>query len=244
LSWKHRIVDTTNLILSPFNAAIAKKDSLPSWGHLFRMANQLNFIPVTVFDIGVAYGTPWLYEAFPDAFYYLIDPLRESLPHMKAISKSLRTEILNVALGDRSGEIEIEVHENIGGSTIFIQEGLADTARTTSYPVPVRRLDELVKAFESPALCKIDVQGAELGVLRGMEGILPLLDLVIVECQNIPTLQGTPEAVQVIAFMDAHNFGIYDILSLSRRPLDGATAQMDIAFAGRNSVFFKDKRWS
>ena len=148
-----------------------------------------------------------------------------------------------MALGDRSGEIEIEVHEDIGGSTTFVQEGVADTARLTSYTVQVRRLDELVNSFDSPALCKIDVQGAELDVLRGMAGIMEAIDVVVVECQNIPTLRGAPDASQVVKLMDAYGLGIYDVVSLGRRPLDGATAQMDIAFARRKSVFFEDKRW-
>jgi hypothetical protein len=37
----------------------------------------------TIFHIGVADGTPWLYETFPDAKSHLIDPTRESLPHMQ-----------------------------------------------------------------------------------------------------------------------------------------------------------------
>lgn len=162
---------------------------------------------------------------------------------MQAISQSLNAKILNVALGERSAEIEIEVHEDIGGSTIFTQEGIADTARLTSYPVRVRRLDELVKTFGSPALCKIDVQGAELDVLKGMAGIIEAIDLVIVECQVIPTLKDAPDASKVIEFMDAYNYGIYDIVQLGRRPLDGATAQMDIAFAKRTSILLTDKRW-
>lgn len=243
MSFKRSIVDVANLFLAPFNAEIVGRDAIPSWQHFFRLAKRYDFKPASVFDIGVAYGTPWLYEAYPKAFYYLIDPLRESLPHMEKIAKTLDAKILSVALGDHSGEIEIDVHENIGGSTTFSQEGIADSAHTTSYSVQVRRLDELVDKFDTPALCKIDVQGAELDVLKGMTGIIDAIEIVIVECHTIPTLKGIPEVYQVIQLMDTYGFSIYDILSLGRRPWDGATAELDIAFVRKNSVFLADKRW-
>ena len=30
---------------------------------------KLGFYPKVVFDVGVARGTPWLYESFPDAYF-------------------------------------------------------------------------------------------------------------------------------------------------------------------------------
>lgn len=63
----------------------------------------MGFVPKTVIDIGVAYGTPDLYDAYPQAKYILVDPTRESLPHMQSISKRMNASILNIALGDKKG---------------------------------------------------------------------------------------------------------------------------------------------
>ena len=61
------------------------------------------FSPRTVFDIGVATGTDELYDAFPDATYYLVDPTRESRLHMERIASRLNARICNFALGDTEG---------------------------------------------------------------------------------------------------------------------------------------------
>lgn len=47
--------------------------------------HKLNFEPATVFDIGVACGTPELYSAFPNAYHYLF----EALPSFKSSLQSI-----------------------------------------------------------------------------------------------------------------------------------------------------------
>ena len=46
----------------------------------------------TVVDVGVAYGTPALYTAFPDAYFFLFEPVAEFEPHLKSILTSVRGE--------------------------------------------------------------------------------------------------------------------------------------------------------
>lgn len=56
---------------------------------------------------------------------------------MKAIAQRLRAEILNLALGEREGELLIEVRpDDIGASSFF--EEIGPLAGTQRYPVPVR----------------------------------------------------------------------------------------------------------
>ena len=243
MSIKRRLAQLANICIRPLGAELVSRAAILSWQHFFDQAKRYKFEPKTVFDVGVAYGTPWLYEAFPHASYFLIDPLREALPHMERIKKSLNATILNVALGESAGIVNIEARENIRGSTIFAQEGEADSRLLSCYPVEVKRLDEIVPAFPTPALCKIDVQGAELGVLKGMSGIMAQLDVVIVECHTLPTLRGIPEAAEVIHLMNEYGFCIYDVAFIGRRPLDGATAELDVVFVKKDSVFRSDHRW-
>ncbi len=76
----------------------------------------------------------------------------------------------------------------------------------------------------SPILIKADVQGAELRVLEGARDILPATALVILEVSFLPFFDGGPEHARVVSFMESRGFVIYDVLGLSRRPLDGALA--------------------
>jgi len=133
-----------------------------NWTRCLELFKKQGFQPKTIFDIGVAAGTPELYAVFPDASYYLVDPTQEALPHMQAIAQRMNATILNLALGEEECSLEIEVRPtDIGASSLF--EEIGPLSETRRYPVPVRRFDRVVGTFEKPALCKIDVQGAEMG---------------------------------------------------------------------------------
>src|ERR1700730_2497330 len=110
---RRRASDVANQLLRPLGLRISRIEtedaSMPNWPARLRYLKQQGFAPKTIFDIGVAAGTPEPYAAFPRAFYYLVDPTRESLPHIIAIAQRVRAEIRNLALGEREGEFEIEV---------------------------------------------------------------------------------------------------------------------------------------
>jgi FkbM family methyltransferase len=203
---------------------------------------QRGFQPVTVFDVGVGFGTFGLYRLFPDALFHLIEPTPEALPHLQRIARRLTCEIHPLALGDRDGEAVLEVRSDIQGSTLLEEVGERDYLRFET--VPLRRFDTLFPDFRQPALCKIDVQGAELMVLRGMTGVFARLDAVIVETSTIATVKGGAEVAAVIAFMSRHGFVLADILGLKRRPLDRATAQLDLLFVPETSPLRSDRRWA
>ncbi len=58
MSAKKMAVRATNSVLALFNARIVNQVSVPSWEHFFKTLKHYNFRPATVFDVGVAYGTP------------------------------------------------------------------------------------------------------------------------------------------------------------------------------------------
>src|SRR5579885_3625629 len=67
---------------------------------------RLGFTPRTIVDVGVAYGTPSLeshslYEAFPESYFILIEPLKEFEPYMREILKKYRGEYFLTAVGAR-----------------------------------------------------------------------------------------------------------------------------------------------
>lgn len=73
-------------------------------------------------------------------------------------------EIHEIALGDRSGTVMMELDEPGGGNA-----AVSTVAGATA--VPIRRLDEL--AFPAPvSAMKLDVEGFELSVLRGARALL------------------------------------------------------------------------
>jgi FkbM family methyltransferase len=199
-------------------------------------------LPRTIFDVGVAFGTFELYREFPDAFYYLVDPTPESLRYMRQLSRQLDCKVLNVALSDHDGEMEIEVRADIQGSTFFEEVGPCEVLRRET--VTVRRFDTVIGNFERPALAKIDVQGSELAVLDGMGQRIRDLDVIIAETSTLATIKGGPELYDLVAFMKARGFVAFDVLGYARRPLDHAMAQIDVLFVPDGSPLRHDRRWA
>lgn len=213
-----------------------------SWSRSLGTLRQRGFAPATVFDIGVGFGTYGLYHLFPNAYYHLIEPTPESQPHLERIARSLTCDIHPVALGDRDGEARLEVRADIQGSTLLEEVGEREYLRFET--VPINRFDTLFPQIEGPSLVKIDVQGAELMVLRGMTGRLPDIDALIVETSTIATVKGGAEVGDVMSFLRGHGFVLADVLGLKRRPLDDATAQLDLLFVPEDSSIRADKRWN
>jgi FkbM family methyltransferase len=228
--------------LRPWASALPQFSGLPSWSRTMGVLKHHGFSPVTVFDIGVGYGTFPLYRAFPDAFYHLIDPAHESLAHMKRLARRLRCEVHPVALGDHEGTAMLEVRADIQESTLLEEVGPRRVRRHDR--VPLRRFDMLFGPIMRPSLCKIDVQGAEQMVLAGMTGRLGEIDALVIETSTIATVQGGAEIGAIVRFLAEHDFALTDIVGLRRRPLDGATAQLDLLFVPNKAPPRSDRRWA
>ncbi len=225
----------------PYVSLFRPRPPAPSWDYAFRILERYGFHPSMVFDIGVAYGTFELYRAFPDAFYHLIDPTPESMRHMERLQHKLHCQLHPVALGNRDGEVDIEIRPDIQAATLL--DDVSERAVVRHDRVPMRRFDALIGDIARPSLCKIDVQGAELMVLEGMSKSLCKMDALIVETSTIASLKDGPEVHDIVHFLHDHGFVVADIVGMARRPLDGATAQLDILFLPGDSPMRSDRRW-
>ena len=78
----------------------------PVFNHHWQLhqLQRLGFHPQTVIDVGVGFGTPVLYQAFPAAYHVLVEPLREFEPQLKTILQTYRAQYVLAALGARDEE--------------------------------------------------------------------------------------------------------------------------------------------
>lgn len=191
--------------------------------------------PKTMFDIGVATGTPGFYQVFDDVRYVLVDPLTESEPFMQKICAQFPGAVYELAgAGAAPGEAEFAVDPGFSGSSFY---GGKKLERRT---VPIVTLDGLVEKhkLEPPFIVKLDVQGYELEVLRGFTANLKHTEAIVAETNFWADRKGRgmPQHHELIAFMAANGFMVYDIAKLARRQRDGALAEADYVFVRADSL--------
>lgn len=200
---------------------------------------RLGFRPATVIDVGVAYGTPELYDAFPDARFLLVDPLEEYAEGIGQVTERLRdAEWVRAAAGPSPGEIQINVNRAPAlSSTLGHWKGQDDGGQART--VPVVRIDDLVaeRSLPGPFLVKADVEGAELRVLDGASEVLEQTELVLLEVNLFQFLPGQPELHDVVAYMKERGFVTYDFYGGHLRLLDGALAMVNMAFVREDGRF-------
>ncbi len=184
----------------------------------------------TVFDVGVAKGTPELYGVFDGVRYVLVEPLEESRPFMDAIVAQHPGSIaIHAAAGRQIGEASFVVSPNLSGSS-FILNPKHGQKRT----VPVVTLDEVaaVHGLAGPYLLKLDVQGFELEVLAGAEQVLGQTAAVIAEVSLWGDRKGVgmTQFLPLVSWLHERGLVLYDIAAIIRRDFDDAITEMDLVF--------------
>lgn len=124
-------------------------------------------------------------------------------------------QLENCALGETSGEAWLvngaEFDRNRGSASLSNGEPASGEGRR--FKVRVRRLDEFLPAPMTVGVCKIDVEGHELSVLKGAEQALARRAIrdIIFEDFN-------PKPSPVTKFLDRHGFTIFELHETWLRP--------------------------
>lgn len=112
------------------------------------------FNPGTVIDIGVATGTPWLYQ-FPEAKLVLVEPNPEFATDLERIKSAYQADILPYAAGVETGVLPLKVDINAPSSSSFydVTTDIQSYWQRRGYDRPVeprhvdvRPLDEIGRA--------------------------------------------------------------------------------------------------
>ena len=197
----------------------------------------------TVIDVGVAFGTPGLYDSLKrnGTKFYLVEPVPRCAPILKKYEQELGATTFNVAAGAEDGTISFNVHSDVSGSSAFDQwEGAEMDGETVT--VPLRRLDTLIPGpLARPALLKVDTQGSELLVIDGAAGILDQIDAIILECSLHQLRKNAPEFNEIVVRMIELGFACYETLEGHYRTVDNAMAQVDLVFVPLASDLRKEK---
>jgi FkbM family methyltransferase len=111
--------------------------------------------------------------------------------------------------------------------------------------VQVERLDDVLQRHpaQHPNLLKVDVQGHELAVLDGAASSIRQMEVIVLEVSLI-RIGPVPVFREVIEYMAARGFRLYDFLPMYYRPLDGALWQGDAFFVRGDSNLVASEAWA
>jgi FkbM family methyltransferase len=178
----------------------------------------------TVFDVGANIGLmsiPLLVQG-PSVRVVAFEPSPNNVEHLRRTALESvfreRWEVVASALGDRIGEVSF--YCAAPGLGAF--DGLADTGRagaTTAVRVPLTTLDAAWEQRGRPEVSaiKIDVEGAELSVLRGGGACLRATRPVVLAEWNEANLRGFGcDAGALLAFAAESGYDVFAMPTLVR----------------------------
>jgi FkbM family methyltransferase len=208
------------------------------------------FFPRGLLDTGANRGdwSKMALEVFPEARSVLIEPQDEMEPFLTSLCESdARCRFFKCGAGREEGELVLTLWEDTYGSSYTVAKDAKLLNEGKQRITPIRTLDAILTELGPsyvPDLVKVDVQGFELEVLRGGESLFSKTEVFILETTllvgNHPVWPSTRE---VIEFMGAKGYEIYDITSYLRKPSDGSLGQIDFAFVKVEGRFRSNVAW-
>lgn len=234
-------------ILDAIEAQLSKRDyvvkdrfaPMRSYGDFLELVAKNGFAPATIIDVGVADGTPWLYDAFPEAYLVLVEPQSAFAEQINATLSTRKGEWHNIALGEVETTTTLHVMQSAPSSSSLLEmsdEHKASYAEreidasVEQITVDVKRLDSLDSShWQKPCLLKIDAEGFEVPVMKGAGGLLDNVDMVIAEIA-LNQAYGEGDFVEALTAFKALGFHLYDIINMQARQRTGRVTMIDGVF--------------
>lgn len=195
-----------------------------------------------IIDIGANNGewAKMIKRVYPQAFVLCLEANKQCAS--KLIEKNLDYEIC--LLGNEN-KFDVPYYSNNNsvdctGNSLFreVTEHYNNENCTILY-LEMKTLDNCLinKNIDKIDLLKIDVQGAELLILQGAIDTLKITEFILLEVSILKYNDGAPLFADVIKFMDANNFNVFDIME--NHMINNLCFQIDILFICKDSQYTK-----
>lgn len=177
----------------------------------FEYLKKMNISPKVIYDIGacVLHWTNKAKEVWPDAEYYLFDANEKVESILKRSGHPYWIDVLTDTDGRELTFYKTE--SNLTGNSYY-KENTEFYSDSDGVPTVGWTLDGIVSdnQWPLPDLIKIDVQGAEVDILRGAAYCLSQCNDVILEAQHEDYNRGAPKVLDVIKFMESIGFELVE----------------------------------
>jgi FkbM family methyltransferase len=202
-----------------------------------QILNVQGFSPKGILDVGAYEGE---FARMATSIFYkspilMIEAQPTKEDALKAVARKYPglIEFRIALLGDESRD-QVPFYQLESGSSIYPEQ---TTVSRELIHLPMRTLDEIVE--EMPAdrifdLLKLDVQGAELDILRGGQRTVTKIEVMIVELAVHEYNKSAPLIYDVMSKLDNYGFVLFDIFPVIRNP-QGVLLAIDGVFVRKGS---------
>lgn len=200
-----------------------------------------------IFDVGANRGknSEVYLTQFPSCQLHCFEPLPECFKLLRSkFSKFPNVQVHQMAMSDKTGLADFFCNALDETSSLLPFSSAAqmnwegvDIHTTNSIPVECIALDDFIEkhTIQQVDILKIDVQGAEMAVLRGAEKALDSarIKVIFFEIITCDTYKNQPAIQDYLKFLDSKNYGLVGFYDQANGP-DGQLRQLDALFAHRS----------
>ena len=196
--------------------------------------HKLGFNPTNILDIGAHHGY-WSLSSrlvFPNTKYMLIEPIKYN-ELSNYCSQLPNFDYKNILLFDEETEVDWYEARNTGDS--IYRENTEHFKNIKPIKKKTRKLDNVFQNVTFD-LVKLDVQGAEIPVLKGGKKLIDKAEFVILELPFAGQWnKECPDFKTHIDYMNNIGFTVFDVIELHRLEGNNLVFQIDILFVKKTS---------
>ena len=213
------------------------KNQITNSDFIICLLKKKNFLPTYIIDVGCGYGqwTKKLIKHYPDSKYILFDADKSNFDKLNNLKNNIHN--LNFKICLLSDDKKSYKFFNMGyGSSIFEEQ--TTFKRKTEELISTTLYDELPKNItnQSDNLIKLDVQGSELKILKGLNDLINYFEVIILEVSLHNYNRSSPLFSEVMDYMNSKNYRLLEIFDLKRLgDKNSYLLQFDCLFVKNNS---------
>jgi len=203
----------------------------------------------TIIDVGAYKGetAEWFSVLFPNATVWAVEPFPESFVELE-LKSNPRIKAFNFAAASFDGQVQL--HYNSIASTsgiypinsesldsLFIGQSIVDIGAPTNSSignliVEARTINSFVaeQDINEIDLLKIDVQAAEVDVLKGSDQVLDRVGAVLIEISLFDYYVNSSSIGDVESFLRPHGFSLWSVTDISNNPMNGRTDWLELLY--------------